>query len=236
MLLTDERRSTPGRTLRILTLSLLLAWSVMGSPFLTPKAQAEWYVGAYGGITNPGAFSNATLSDKTIGGGVTDARINDLELKTSLVGGAKAGYFFAARPWLGVETDLYTLKPSVKQQVIVGGTSSGQVFADNLPGIPLRLTTWALNIIIRSPSMGEIFQPYGGMGYGLFFATSSKDGQSNTHISPGFQLVAGARILLTPKWALFGEFKFNRATIRFSDLRGNYDSQIFAAGVMLQFQ
>jgi hypothetical protein len=41
---------------------------------------------------------------------------------------------------------------------------------------------------------------------------------------------------LTPKWALFGEFKFNRATIRFGDFRGNYDSQIFAAGVMLQFK
>ena len=74
---------------------------------------------AYGGITNPGAFSNVTLSSPTLGGGVTDARINDLELKSSLVGGAKAGYFFDTRPWLGVETDVYTLKPSVKQQVIV---------------------------------------------------------------------------------------------------------------------
>jgi opacity protein-like surface antigen len=208
----------------------------MVNAFLTTQAQAEWYLGAYGGITNPGAFSNVTLSSPTLGGGVTDARINDLELKSSLVGGAKAGYFFDTRPWLGVETDVYTLKPSVKQQVIVGGTTSGRVFADNLPGIPLRLTTWAVNIVIRSPSMGDIFQPYGGMGYGLFLATSSNNGISTSHISPGFQLVAGARILLTPKWALFGEFKFNRATIRFSDFRGNYDSQIFAAGVMLQFK
>jgi opacity protein-like surface antigen len=74
------------------------------------------------------------------------------------------------------------------------------------------------------------------MGYGLFLATSSKDGISNSHISPGFQLVAGARILLTPKWAIFGEFKFNRATIRFSEIRGNYDSQMFAVGLMMQFQ
>jgi opacity protein-like surface antigen len=208
----------------------------MVSAFLPTPAQAEWYLGAYGGITNPGAFSNVTLSSPTLGGGVTEARINDLELKTSLVGGVKAGYFFETRPWLGLETDLYTLKPSVKQQIIVGGTSSGRVFADNLPGIPLRLTTWAFNIVIRSPSMGEIFQPYGGMGYGLFLATSSKEGKSTNNISPGFQLVAGARILLTPKWALFGEFKFNRATLRFSDIRGNYDSQVFATGVMLQFK
>jgi opacity protein-like surface antigen len=223
------------RTLRIVR--LLFVWgSVTLSFFFATAAQAEWYVGAYGGIANPGAFSNATLTSPTLGGGVTEARINDLELKTSLVGGVKAGYFFETRPWLGLETDLYTLKPSVKQQIIVGGTTSGRVFADNLPAIPLRLTTWALNIVIRSPSMGEIFQPYGGMGYGLFLATTSKDKLSQSHISPGFQLVAGARILLTPKWALFGEFKFNRATIRFSDIRGNYDSQIFAAGVMLQFK
>jgi len=225
-----------GRTSRILILRLFLACSVTVSSFLPTSAQAEWYVGAYGGITNPGAFSNTTLSSTTLGGGVTDARINDLELKSGLVGGVKAGYFFDARPWLGLEGDVYTLKPEVKQQVIVGGTSSRTVFADNLPAIPLRLTVVAFNIVIRSPAMGEIFQPYGGMGYGLFLATSSKDRVSNAHASPGFQLVAGARILLTPKWALFGEFKFNRATIRFSDIRGNYDSQIFAAGVMLQFK
>jgi opacity protein-like surface antigen len=233
MISTNEwRRSRP---LRVVKWPLLLAGSVMVSAFLTTPARAEWYVGAYGGITNPGSFSNVTLSSTTIGGGVTDARINDLELTSGLVGGAKAGYFFDSRPWLGLETDLYTWKPSVKQQVIVGGTSTGRVFADNLPGTPLRMTTWAANVIIRSPSMGDIFQPYGGMGLGLFLAKGS-NGISSSHISPGFQLVAGARILLTPKWALFGEFKFNRATIRFSDIRGNYDSQIFAAGVMLQFK
>jgi opacity protein-like surface antigen len=223
-----------ARSLRILRLFLFLSGSF--TVFLTTHAQAEWYVGAYGGLATPGAFSNATLSSATLGGGVTEARINDLELKTTLTGGIKAGYFFVTRPWLGIETDVYTLKPEVKQQVIVGGTSSRTVFADNLPAIPLRLTTWAFNVIIRSPSIGDILQPYGGMGYGLFFATSSKDGISNSHISPGFQLVAGARILVTPRWAIFGEFKFNRATIRFSEIRGNYDSQMFAAGVMMQFQ
>ena len=199
-------------------------------------ADAEWYVGAYGGLATPSAFSNSTLSSASLGGGVTNARINDLELETTLTGGIKAGYFFVTRPWLGIETDVYTLKPEVKQQVIVGGTSSRTVFADNLPAVPLRLTTWAFNIIVRSPSIGDIFQPYGGLGAGLFLATSSKDGVSGSHLSPGFQLVAGARILLTQKWAIFGEFKFNRATLRFSDIRGNYNSQMFAAGVMMQFQ
>ena len=193
-------------------------------------------MGAYGGINNPGAFSNATLSSPTIGGGVNNARISDLELKSGLVGGVKAGYFFNARPWLGVETDLFTRKPDVKQQTIVGGTTTGRVFADNLPTTSLRVTTWAFDIIIRSPTMGDIFQPYGGMGYALFIANSSAAGHSDTHVAPGFQLVAGARILMTANWAVFGEFKFSRATLRFGDFRGNYESQVFAIGIMRQFK
>jgi hypothetical protein len=215
---------------------LFLAGSMTVSSLFTLPVQAEWYVGGYGGIANPGAFSNATLSDPTLGGGVTNARINDLELKSGLVWGAKGGYFFEGRPWLGLETDVYTLTPDVKAQTIVGGTTTGRVFADNIPSIPLRLTTTTINIIIRSPSMSEVFQPYGGMGYGLFFAASSKNGQSNIHISPGFNLIAGARYVLGPQWALFGEFKFNRATIRFSDVRGNYDAQLFVFGLVWQYK
>jgi len=215
-----------------ITGGLLLAWSVTVSGLLTTKAQAEWYFGGYGGIANPGAFSNVTVSNLTVGGNVIDARLNDLELKSTFVGGAKAGYFFEGRPWLGLETDVYTLKPTVKSQTVVGGTSSGTVFAENIGPIPLQLTTWAVDLIIRSPSLSEVFQPYGGMGYGLFFATSSKDGQSNTHISPGFNLIAGARYALSPQWAFFGEFKFNRTTLEFSDIRGNYDSQLFVFGLM----
>ncbi len=211
---------------------LFLLWSVTGSPLFPNKAQGELYVGGYGGIANPGAFSNVTISDPTLGGGVTNARINDLELKGSFVGGAKGGYFFEGRRWLGLEMDVYSLKPNVKSQTIVGGTPSGRVFADNIETIPLRLTTWAVNIIIRSPSLDEVFQPYGGMGYGLFFANRSNDGLSDTRVSPGFNLIAGARYALTPQWAFFGEFKFNRATIRFSDIRGNYDSQLFVFGLM----
>lgn len=61
------------------------------------------------------------------------------------LGGVKAGYFFETRPWLGIETDLYTLKPDVKQQTVVGGTASGSAFAANFPISSLRLTVWAVN-------------------------------------------------------------------------------------------
>ena len=111
------------------------------------------------------------MSDATLGEGVTNAKVNDLELKSGLLESVKVGYLFESRPWLGIETDLFTWKPDVKQQTIVGGTSSGNVFAANLQDISLRLSLWAVNLIIRLRSMSEVCQPYGGIGYGLFFAT-----------------------------------------------------------------
>ncbi len=108
-----------------------------------------------------------------------------------------------------IETDLYTQKPDVKQQTIVGGTAQAVCLPQVSPTTSLRLTVWTVNLIIRSPSMSDVFQPYGGIGYGLFFATGSEGGQSNTQINPGFQFVAGARYVLTQEWALFGEFKYN---------------------------
>ncbi len=220
--------NVPSRTCFVVSIALMPV-------FCTTTALAEWYVGAYGGLSYPGAFTNVTLSDPNLSGGIRDARINDLELHTSLAGGLKAGYFFAERPWLGIEGDVFTLKPDVKQQDVVGGRARGPVFVDTLQGIPLRLTTVAANIIIRSPSMSDVFQPYGGMGYALFLAHSSQGGESNLHLSHGFNLFAGARYVLTEQSALFGEFKYNRTTLRFSDIRGNYDAQLFVFGVMWHF-
>lgn len=55
-----------------ITGGLLLAWSIPKSGLLTTTAQAEWYVGGYGGVAAPGALSNTTISDPTLGGGVTN--------------------------------------------------------------------------------------------------------------------------------------------------------------------
>ena len=41
--------------------------------------------------------------------------------------------------------------------------------------------------------------------------------------------------MLTQEWALFGEFKYNNTSIRFSGIQGNYDSQNFVVGLMWHF-
>src|SRR5207247_9699681 len=74
-----------GRRRGILAMLLVLAWSITMTSFLTTKAQADWYAGAYGGLVRPYAFSNATLSSATLGRGVSDAPIRDLELRDRVV-------------------------------------------------------------------------------------------------------------------------------------------------------
>jgi hypothetical protein len=78
------------------------------------------------------------------------------------------------------------------------------VFATNLPETSLRLAPWVFNIIIRSPAISERFYPYAGMGYGLFFAPSSKGGDSNLHINNGLNVFLGGRYVIKPKCVLFG--------------------------------
>lgn len=211
-----------GRRLRTLPVPLLLAWSATISPFNTITAQAEWYVGGYGGIANPGAFSNATVSDPTLGGGVTNARINDLELESSSVWGAKGGYFFESRPWLGFETDVYTLTLNLKAQTIVGGTTTGRVFADNIPSI-------------RSPSMSEVFNLMGAWDTDYSLPAVPKMGNRTSISVPDLISSRAPGMSYRRNGRSLGNSSFNRATIRFSDVRGNYDSQIFVLGVMWHF-
>ncbi len=36
---------------------------------------------------------------------------------------------------------------------------------------------------------------------------------------------------MTPQWAIFGEFKYDLATLRFGGIKGDYSAQIFTIGV-----
>ncbi|BCA56947.1 hypothetical protein W02_40870 [Nitrospira sp. KM1] len=193
-------------------------------------AQGEWYVIGQTGVVLPGSLSNVTLSSPTLAGGVSEARIADIDLeKGSPFYGAKAGYFFPKREWFGIETEAFTTQLNVTQQTVVGGVP-GKVFAETLPGSHIQLTTWAMNAIVRSPSLVAELEPYGGIGPALFFATSGA-----TNISLGINLIAGARYFVTPQTALFGEFKYNRGTIRAQGIEGEYSSQIFVFGISLHF-
>jgi hypothetical protein len=169
---------------------------------------------------------NSAASSSTLAGGVNAARIGEVDLqKTSLLYGAKAGLFLPKRQWLGIETEAFRTQLNVKQQTVVGGVP-GRVFADTLGGSHLQLTTWAINLIARNPSLAKEWEPYGGVGPAVFFSS---------HTTLGLNLIAGARYFLTPRTAFFGEFKYDRATINVGGIEGRYSAQIFVFGISVHF-
>lgn len=145
--------------------------------------------------------------------------------------GAKLGYFSEEREWLGLETEIFNTQILTKQQTVVGGVP-GKVFAENMPGKSTQLTTWALNVIVREPALSKQLNPYGGIGPALFITS----GSGGTYVNVGINLLAGARYFVTDTWAIFGEFKYDRATIEFNGIDGTYSAQIFVVGLSYHFK
>jgi opacity protein-like surface antigen len=203
---------------------------------LSSPAQAELYIAGQVGVSIPNKFSNVEGVDSAAG-----LNISDLKLQNSFMYGAKLGYYFDRLKWLGVETEVYNTTPKSKQQnATVNGTPV------NLIGQDIRVLTWSpIVVLVRYP--GERFQPYAGVGMGLFFARVH-DGQSDESSSDngrvGLTTQLGLRFLVTKHLSIFGEWKYNRASFTFSDstptaatggLKGDYSANIFAFGLGWHF-
>lgn len=211
--------------------SLAFLFLYVSAGLTVPSAQGEWYVTGQTGVVLPDGLSNVTISSPTLAGGVNGARVADVNLQnTSLFYGAKVGYFLPKREWFGVETEAFTTQLNVKQQTVVGGVP-GRNFAETLQGSHVQLTTWAINLIVRNPSLVAELEPYGGVGPAIFFTSTSNGTRANF----GVNLIAGARYFVTPQMALFGEFKYDRGTIKFDGIEGKYSSQTFVFGISLHF-
>ena len=173
------------------------------------------YVAGQVGVNIPYSFSNVEYSalGVTLGG-------NDLALQNSLMYGAKAGYYFDTVKWqnfnLGIETEVFNATPHIKQQnLTIAGVNFG-----TQPGLTNRVLTWApVNIVVRH-QMGA-FEPYAGVGLGVFFSHLSTEGFSSSSTDVGLNTQVGLRYRVTENLALFGEWKFNRANISHNNLAGS---------------
>jgi opacity protein-like surface antigen len=211
----------------------------------------EMYVGGFGGYTFGHSFSNGELFG---------APNRGLDLDNSGVYGAKIGYFMPDRlNWLGFEVEGFNSSPNIKQS------------APTVPGASLRVTTLAFNAIIRGkfgcgPSRNEPsrrttteshsdayghredtfcpLQPYVGAGLGLFFAHTNGiggAGSASDNAVPGFNGLAGIRYFVTEHVAVFGEYKYNRATFNFDNvgvgggLKGDYSVSHVVGGLSFHF-
>ena len=224
--MTPNRLTFCAVILALFTPSVGLA----GEPYVP-----QTYVALYGGLTIPQSLKEGRALNVP-----TEVKLSDLNLARSAIAGAKLGMFLPGQDrWLGVETEFFYTNPHIKQQDIaftVGGVPAGTL---NFAGAHVRVATWAVNWIIRYP--GERFQPYIGGGPGIFWGRmSGVDGELGTgsDTSLGINALAGARIFLTQRFALFGEYKYNRATFDFrgdAQLHVLYQAQHFVGGFSLLF-
>jgi len=190
------------------------------------ESAAEWYVAGQFGVNFADRFTDVTGPDR-----FSSIRGPDFDLKNSLVGGAKIGYF-PGNGWFGVELDAFHTTPHIKN------------LAES-PGIHMRVTTVAFNFIARYP--GQTFQPYAGVGAAAVIAhiSDSPNSRSDSDVSGGLNLLAGIRAFVTPYVAVFTEYKFTQSTLRFdqafsgfgtpSGFVGDYGAQQVVVGISYHF-
>jgi opacity protein-like surface antigen len=222
------RRMT--RRLSILSLSLSLV------TLTSTSAKAEMYVAGQIGAHLPSNYSNVQWS---VGG--VSVRGNDLSLQNSLMYGAKMGYYFDSVKLegfnLGVETEVFNATPHVQQQNWrVGTTNLG-----TLPGVNNRVLVWSPFTVVVRYQAGE-FEPYAGVGLGVFFSHLSSGNFSSSSTDVGLNTQLGLRYRVTKDVSVFGEWKFNHASVSHTNLVGtglnvsaDYNAHILAFGVGYHF-
>ena len=170
----------------------VVAVGVLWLTLFSRPIQAEMYVAGQAGVSLPNRFSNLEGVDGNAG-----LTISDLSLQNSFIYGGKLGYYFDSMKWLGVETEVFNSTPHIKQQtatVSAGGVS----LTGTLNGQSLRVLNWVpVNVVVRY-QLGQ-FEPYAGVGMGVFFA-NIKDvgsGSSSSSTNVGLNTQLGLRYLVT---------------------------------------
>ncbi|MDH4081768.1 MAG: porin family protein [Nitrospira sp.] len=215
-----------------------VAMGLLGLVLFSRPAQAEWYVAGQVGANLPADLSNVQWSS-----GGASVSGNDLELQTSLVYGGKIGYYFEPVKWLGIETEVFNATPHVKQQDwIIGGIPLAPALGlPTIPGIYNRVLTWApINLVVRYQA--GAFEPYAGVGLGVFFSHLSASDFSSSSTDVGLNTQVGLRYRITSAIAMFGEWKYNWANIGHDNLSGtglnveaDYRAHNFVVGVGYHF-
>ena len=186
-------------------------------------------------------------------------KTSNLSLANSAVYGAKVGYFFTREgySWLGLELDAFTSKPDIKQQSLSTrqeftftpgstteclnlGTRCPQVGVNNgtlnVRESSLRVAALTANIIARYP--GKWFQPYAGVGGGVFYFTSSGQFEGR-QFAPGLSVLGGLKLLATEQWGLFVEGRYNFSYVSNFDpifgLNGSYQAVHAVGGISYHF-
>jgi opacity protein-like surface antigen len=208
-------------------------------PLTAPSgpAQAEMYVAGQIGVTFPHSITNIEGTGPNAGLSFSDASLQD-----SFMYGAKLGYYFESVKWLGVETEVFNTTPNLKQQNSTVSGPGGSVTVPK-PGEHLRVLNWSpLTVVVRYQA-GH-FEPYLGLGMGVYFAHLSSGGESTSDTNVGLNTQLGLRYKVTQNLAVFGEWKTNRVKFHFDastpngnvgGFKGDYGANILAFGIGYHF-
>lgn len=191
-----------------------LLWCNMPVP-----AQAETYVAGMVGYTVASDTSQGTVTDPQNVGLPAGTTISGVNLNNSLMYGMKLGHYFNSVPWLGVEIESFMTTPQRPAQDLTLSVPGGGSFTVQEPGATNRVIVVSPNLLLRYRAGS--FEPYIGVGPGVFFLhqeqlTSSGTNYSQSNTRFGLNTQVGLRYRMTEHWALFGEWKFNYAKINLS--------------------
>jgi opacity protein-like surface antigen len=197
--------------------------------------QAELYVAGQIGAHMPNDASNVKW-----GGFGAEVGGSDLALQNSLMYGAKLGYYFdqlkLGKFNLGIETEVFNATPHLKQQQATIGGITG-----TLPGLTNRVLTYAPLVVLVRYQAGA-FEPYAGVGLGLFFSNLATGGYSDTNTHVGLNTQVGIRYRVNQNISLFTEWKYNHAHIEHLTIGGSplsmsfdYNVHIVAGGIGYHF-
>jgi len=206
-----------------IAVGFLAAWLSIATFGMSGSASAETYVAGTVGINFADQLTDISGTNANAG-----LQAPDFDLKNSAIYGAKLGYFHE-HSWFGVEGEVLHTTPNIKN-------------LDDIPGIHLSLTTVGVNLLARYP--GRTVQPYAGVGVGTVIAhiSDSATTHSDTSVNGGWNLLAGLRAFVTPYVAVFTEYKYTGATLRFDDpfvagggFEGDYRAQYVLVGLSYHF-
>jgi opacity protein-like surface antigen len=198
---------------------------------LTIPASAEMYVAGFGGVNFADRINSIAGTGSQAG---FSGPLADFDLQNSITYGAKVGYF-PGHSWYGIEGEVFQTTPHIKG-------FPRTVDAEATPGAYFRVTTVGINFIARYP--GRTLQPYVGAGVGAGIAHIGDTAlvKSGTDVAAAWNVLFGLRAFVTPKIAVFTEYKYTGATFQFDQafgdlggFSGNYRAQHVLGGLSYHF-
>ena len=211
--------------------SLLIAGCWLISFYTPSLVSAEMYVAGQVGVNFADRINSIAGTGSQAG---APGPFIDFDLQNSITYGGKVGYF-PGHSWYGIEGEVFHTTPHIKEL-----PPTATLPAD--PGIHFRVTTVGVNFIARYP--GRTFQPYAGIGVGAGIAHigDSATVKSDTDVATAWNVLAGLRAFVTPKIAVFTEYKYTGATFEFDQafgplggFSGNYRAQHVLGGLSYHF-